>query len=90
MDTIISTNILFFTLSVFIIFLTFCTAFLFFYTVLIFKNINYFFEIIKRETGKIEIDIDAVREKVKDGGILVASFLVYLMSFFRKSKKSKK
>lgn len=83
MDTILSTNVLFYTLSVFFILLTMGFLVVFIYVIMIFR-------VIKREAQKIENDIDAVREKLKNGGTAVASFLVYITSLFNKNKKSRK
>lgn len=83
MDTIFSTNVLFYILSVFFILLTLCLLVVSIYTIMIFR-------VIKREAQKIENDIDAVREKLKNGGTAVTSFLVYIASLFNKNKKSRK
>lgn len=90
MDTILF--ILFFVLSVFVAFITIVSVTLFIFAILIFKKLHAFLEVIKRETEKIEGDINAVRDAIKNGGTAAISFLVYLVSLFKKTinKKSKK
>ena len=83
MDITISTNILFYILAVFFTLLIVCLATVVICAISIFR-------IIKRGVEKIETDIDAVRSKLKNGGMLMSSLLVYLMAFFKKNKKSKK
>ncbi|OGZ73836.1 MAG: hypothetical protein A2908_01355 [Candidatus Staskawiczbacteria bacterium RIFCSPLOWO2_01_FULL_38_12b] len=90
MDTILSTNILFWALSIFVIFLTVFLTFLFVYIVLILKNTREFLTMVNSETQKVIGDIEDARQKVKEGGAAIISFLFHSLSFFKKHKKSKK
>jgi len=91
MDTTLFQNILFATLSIFLIIVTAAVAVFIFYMVLVLKSLREFFDIIKKESEKIAQDIDAVRQKVKNAGATVASFIVQLLSFFKgREKRSKK
>ena len=91
MDTTLFQNILFATLSIFLIIVTAAVAVFIFYMVLVLKSLREFFDIIKKESEKITQDIDAVRQKVKNAGATVASFIVQLLSFFKgREKRSKK
>lgn len=89
MDTIFATNILFFVLSIFITILAIGAAFLVVYMVLVLKSIYVLFKVMKLEGEKIVSDIEAIRSKVKDGGIAFTSFVLHLFSFLKKHKKSK-
>lgn len=84
MDTTIFTNILFSALSIFLIFITIGLTFLIINIILVLK-------VIKKESEKIVEDINNARERVKDGGAMIASFVTHAVSFFNKfAKKSKK
>ncbi len=87
MDTTISTNILFIILSIFLVIITLGAAFVAVYAVIFFKNINKFLNMINQETGKIIGDIDGVREKVKNGGVIFFAFVERILSFFKKGRK---
>jgi len=91
MDTIISTNILFYVLSIFILCLTFGFAILIIYIVKILKGILSFLNVIKEESEKIAKDIENIKGKVANGGAMFASFIVNILSFLKNNqKKSKK
>ena len=61
------------------------------YAIKIAKRLQEILSIIKEETEKITHDVDAVRERIKNGGSQFVSFVSYLWSFFNKSnKKSRK
>lgn len=82
MDTIIFTNILFTTISIFLVFATICLVLLVIYTILVLKSIRYFFNVLKKGSEKIGEDIENVRSTV-------ISMLSFVLSFFKKTKKSK-
>jgi hypothetical protein len=91
MDTIISTNILFYVLSIFILCLTFGFAILIIYIVKILKGILAFLTVIKEESEKIAQDIENIKVKVANGGAMFTSFIVNILSFLKNNqKKSKK
>ena len=91
MDTIISTNILFYVLSIFLLCLTFGFAILIIYIVKILKGILSFLNVIKEESEKIAKDIENIKGKVANGGAMFASFIVNILSFLKNNqKKSKK
>lgn len=88
MDTTIFTNFLFITLSIFIICLTIGFVFLVWYLILILESMHRFFNIIKKESEKISADVEYVRGKFKNGGLIFASLIAYALSLFKKNKKS--
>ncbi len=90
MDTILFQNILFAVLSSFIVLLMVCLAILMIYIVGVLKNIYRVSRMINNEGEKIINDIDNVRGAVKNGGSTVKSFVVYLLSLFKPTKKSRK
>ena len=88
MDTTISTNILFYSLSALLIFLTVGFVFFMVYTILILSKIHSFFKVIRNEAGKIAQDVEIVRNKIKGGGEAISSFIMHALSFFKSKKKS--
>lgn len=91
MDTTISTNILFSVLSVFIFLVAIALTLLAFAVATFFRNINSFLKIINKESEKIAGDVANVRKKIKDGGAMFESSIMYVLSFFKnRMKKSKK
>ncbi|MSU54344.1 MAG: hypothetical protein EXS48_00690 [Candidatus Staskawiczbacteria bacterium] len=84
MDTILATNILFYTLTIFLVLFAVCV-------VAVSINVIMIIRVLKREAERIESDIKAVRDKVKNGSMAITSFLVSIASFLnKKDKKSKK
>lgn len=90
MDTIISTNILFYVLSIFILCLTFGFAVLIIYVIKILKGIIAFLNVVKEESEKISKDIENIKGKVANGGAMFASFIVNILSFLKDHKKTDK
>jgi len=87
MDTTIITNILFACLSMSIIFITIGFIFITIYFVSFLKNIHALINIIKKESEKISVDIDGVREKIKDTGATLTSFISRIIPFLKKTTK---
>jgi len=82
MDTTIFTNILFTVLSIFLAFATVCLVFLVTHIILVLKSIRHFLDVIKDGSKKIAEDVENVRSSF-------ISALSFIMSFFKKFKKSK-
>lgn len=89
MDTILFQNILFFTISLFFIFITVGFAICLVYMILVLKSIHHFFKIIKDEGEKIAGDIDGLRAQAKSGGVKFASLVLSILTFLKHTKKSK-
>ncbi len=83
MDTSIFINILFATLSIFIICITIGFVVGILYVILLLK-------IVKNEWEKIAKDIDSVRGKVRSGEAMITSLAMYIASFFSNHKKRSK
>jgi len=91
MDTIISTNVLFYVLSIFIVCLTLGFAILIVHIIKILRGIISFLDVIKNESEKIAQDIENIKTKLANEGAMFTSFIVNILSFFKnKQKKSKK
>jgi Flp pilus assembly protein TadB len=90
MDTTISTNILFYAISIFLIFLTVGSIFLLLYVIFILKSINSFLNAIKKESEKIAKDISIIEGKIKSGREMFAAFILHILSFFKNTKKKLK
>ncbi len=89
MDTILSTNILFFALSIFLILVTVGFVAIIVYVILVLKNLHRFLTMVREEGQKIISDIEALRAKAKSGGAQFASFILSAVSFLKNRKKSK-
>ena len=90
MDTTLFQNVLFSALSLFIVVLTIIFIVFIVYSILILKRIHTIFIVIKKEAEKITNDIDYVRERLKSGGMIATSLMMYLASFFKKQQKKSK
>ncbi len=91
MNTIIFQNILFLTLSIFLLFIIIGFTILTIHIIKVLKKISRFFNLINGEVEKIVSDIDGARNRIKDEGDKIKYFITYLLSFFKKHpKKSKK
>ena len=88
MDTILSTNILFYVLSLFLICLTIGFGIFVIHIIKILKGIISFLKVIKDESEKIAQDIENIKSKVTSGGAMFASFVVNILSFLKDHKKT--
>lgn len=90
MDTALFQNILFATLSLFLVVLTVgvVASFIFFISAL--KSITAFFKMLQDEGHKIVNDIEKLREAARHEGAKFASMAMSVISFFTQARRSKK
>jgi predicted PurR-regulated permease PerM len=92
MDKLVHADIFFFITTCAIVLLTIIFAIALVYGIFIAKNLHYIVKKIKEESDNISGDIAHARQKIREQGIKMASYVEFLKSLvsFGSAKKSKK
>lgn len=92
MDKLVHADIFFFITTCAIVLLTIIFAVALVYGVFIAKNIHYVVKKIKEESDNISGDIANARQKIREQGMKIASYMTFLKSLvtFSSQKKAKK
>lgn len=92
MDKLVHADIFFFITTCAIVILTIIFAVALVYGVFIAKNVHYVVKKIKEESDNISGDIAHARQKIKEQGMKVASFMAFIKSLasFGSARKTKK
>ncbi len=92
MDKLVHADIFFFITTCAIVLLTIILAVAFVYGIFIAKNVNYVVKKIKEESDNISGDIAHARQKIREQGMKVASYVEFFRSLvsFGSAKKAKK
>ncbi|MEI6490364.1 MAG: hypothetical protein WCO16_01220 [bacterium] len=92
MDKLVHADIFFFITTCAIVLLTIILAVAFVYGIFIAKNVHYVVKRIKEESDNISGDIAHARQKIKEQGMKMASYVAFFKSLvsFGSEKKAKK
>ena len=89
MDTIFFQNLLYLTLSVFVVFVTAAFAVCAIYIIKALRAIHRVVSMLRQEGEKVAADIEQFRASARSGGVKFASFMLSVLSFLNHHKKSK-